>query len=101
MCDFRKEEDYEAYFPEGTVHEDEFFYTGDYNFVWDKAKNEKNLRDHGIDFKTAVLVFNDPYALEDQTISILNQKLVNVESVHQSMKRTRSIFPDLKECLVH
>ena len=42
MCDFRKEEDYEAYFPEGTVHEDEFFYTGDYNFVWDKAKNEKN-----------------------------------------------------------
>ena len=63
MSDYRKEEDSEAYFPEGTVHEDEFFYVGDYNFVWDKAKNEVNLRDHGIDFKTATLVFNDPYAL--------------------------------------
>ena len=65
MADYGKEEDNIEYFPEGTVHEDEFFYTGDYNFVWDKAKNEKNLRDHGIDFKTAALVFNDPYALEE------------------------------------
>lgn len=65
MDEYRKEEDSEEYFPDGTVHEDEFFYTGDYNFVWDKAKSEKNLRDHGIDFKTAALVFNDPYALEE------------------------------------
>ena len=33
MEEYRKEEDNEEYFPEGTIHEDEFFYTGDYNFV--------------------------------------------------------------------
>lgn len=69
-------EDNEEYFPKGTVHEDEFFYTGDYNFVWDKAKNEKNLRDHGVDFKTAALVFNDPYDWKSLMKSILNWKRV-------------------------
>ena len=44
-------EDNEEYFPKGTVHEDEFFYTGDYNFVWDKAKNEKNCEIMGLILK--------------------------------------------------
>ena len=54
------------YFPEGTVHGDEFFYTGNFNFIWDKAKNEINIKKHGIDFRTAALVFNDPFALEEE-----------------------------------
>lgn len=65
MDKYIKAEDQDGYFPEDTIHEDDFFYTGNFSFVWDKAKNEKNLRDHGIDFRTAALVFNDPYALEE------------------------------------
>lgn len=53
------------YFPYGTVHEDEFFETNQLKFVWDKAKNQHNIEDHGIDFRTAALVFNDPYAISD------------------------------------
>jgi uncharacterized DUF497 family protein len=29
-------------------------------FVWDGTKNEENLKKHGIDFNTAIFVFNDP-----------------------------------------
>lgn len=30
---------------------------------WDEAKNRRNLKKHGVDFETASLVFEDPYAL--------------------------------------
>jgi uncharacterized DUF497 family protein len=29
-------------------------------FEWDEAKNHSNLKKHGIEFKAAVLVFEDP-----------------------------------------
>lgn len=32
-------------------------------FDWDEAKNRRNVAKHGIHFETAVLVFEDPYAL--------------------------------------
>jgi uncharacterized DUF497 family protein len=32
-------------------------------FEWDEHKNRQNLRKHDIGFETAVLVFDDPYAL--------------------------------------
>lgn len=31
-------------------------------WTWDPEKNQRNLRDHKIDFPTAVQVFNDPLA---------------------------------------
>jgi hypothetical protein len=32
-------------------------------FEWDERKNLANQRKHGIDFQTACLVFDDPFAL--------------------------------------
>lgn len=32
-------------------------------FEWDEAKNQANIRKHGIDFAEAVYVFSDPFAL--------------------------------------
>jgi uncharacterized protein len=32
-------------------------------FEWDEAKNGRNLLKHDVRFETAVLVFDDPYAL--------------------------------------
>jgi uncharacterized DUF497 family protein len=32
-------------------------------FEWDEKKNRQNLRKHDIRFETAVLVFDDPYAI--------------------------------------
>jgi uncharacterized protein len=34
-------------------------------FEWDEAKNRQNLGKHGINFETAVLVFEDPHSLSD------------------------------------
>jgi hypothetical protein len=33
-------------------------------FEWDEDKNEQNLAKHGIDFETAILVFNDLQRIE-------------------------------------
>jgi uncharacterized protein len=32
-------------------------------FEWDEHKNQQNLRKHDVRFETAILVFDDPYAL--------------------------------------
>jgi len=32
-------------------------------FEWDEQKNRQNLRKHDVSFETAMLVFDDPYAL--------------------------------------
>lgn len=37
---------------------------GALQFEWDDAKAAQNLADHGVSFDAAVLVFNDPFALE-------------------------------------
>ena len=34
-------------------------------FEWDEAKNRSNFKKHGINFETAVVVFEDPYALSE------------------------------------
>ncbi len=57
----------DPYFPEGTIHEDVFTVLGDRLFVWDKPKNEANKQIHGIDFYTAIYVFNDEDRLEDDS----------------------------------
>ena len=54
-------DDNEHYFPEGTLHEDEQVQLNGMVFNWDKTKNEANKLNHGIDFYTAVCVFNDDY----------------------------------------
>lgn len=52
------------YFPPGTVSEDEFHTIGSMEFVWDKAKEQHNIEVHGIDFRTAALIFNDDARIE-------------------------------------
>ena len=32
-------------------------------YTWDEAKNKTNLAKHGVDFETAVLVFEDPFCI--------------------------------------
>ena len=38
-------------------------------FEWDENKNTQNLRKHDVRFETALLVFEDPYALTQQDSS--------------------------------
>jgi uncharacterized protein len=35
-------------------------------FEWDEAKNRRNLQKHDVRFETAVLVFDDPYAISQR-----------------------------------
>ena len=44
---------------------DVFFERGEYKFVWDSEKAEKNYKKHGINFEDAVLVFFDENLIDD------------------------------------
>ena len=35
-----------------------------FTFVWDEDKNQSNIKKHGIDFRTAAMVFKDDLRLE-------------------------------------
>jgi len=49
-------------------------------FEWDEEKALSNFRKHGISFKEAKTIFNDPYALTipDPRHSILEERWVDV-----------------------
>jgi len=38
-------------------------------FIWDENKNRQNLRKHDVRFETAVLVFDDPYAITQRDVT--------------------------------
>lgn len=38
-------------------------------FEWDEQKNRQNLCEHDVRFETAMLVFDDPYALTQRDFS--------------------------------
>lgn len=64
---------------------DHFYFINGTSFVWDEDKNARNIKKHGVDFKTAALVFNDDLRIEIpddyegeqryDTIGLVNQVL--------------------------
>ena len=54
------------------------------NFEWDEEKNQLNLKKHGIDFETAMLVFNDLQRIEiyDVEHSINEDRYNTIGMVH-------------------
>ena len=48
------------------------------NWEWDENKDKANLRDHGIEFETAILVFEDPL-------------MISVPDPHASEERWRTM----------
>ena len=88
-------------------------------FEWDKEKNRRNKKKHGISFETAALVFDDPFHLSRldrsvegesrwQTLGIAegmqillvahtwtekdNQEIVRIISARKATPRERSIY---------
>jgi uncharacterized DUF497 family protein len=53
-------------------------------FVWDENKNSENLRKHGIDFNTAIFVFNDPDYIKiyDEAHSINEERWDIIGMIH-------------------
>ena len=78
------------YFPPGTVSEDEFHTIGSMEFVWDKAKEQHNIEVHGIDFRTAALIFNDDARIEifDEENSIDEDR---IDAIGYPMKVAESL----------
>src|SRR5271169_5828876 len=43
-------------------------------FEWDERKNHQNLRKHDVRFETAVLVFDDPYAITQRDCAFVDEE---------------------------
>ena len=43
-------------------------------FIWDENKNRQNLRKHDVRFETAVLVFDDPYAITQPDVTLEDEE---------------------------
>ena len=43
-------------------------------FIWDENKNRQNLRKHDVRFETAVLVFDDPYAITQHDVTFEDEE---------------------------
>jgi hypothetical protein len=43
-------------------------------FEWDESKNRQNFRKHDARFETAVLVFDDPYAISERDLDFENEQ---------------------------
>src|SRR5580704_3566341 len=43
-------------------------------FIWDENKNRQNLRKHDVRFETAVLVFDDPYAITQRDVTFEDEE---------------------------
>jgi uncharacterized protein len=43
-------------------------------FTWDEHKNCQDLRKHDVRFETAVLVFDDPYAITQRDVTFEEEK---------------------------
>src|SRR6267378_3298323 len=43
-------------------------------FMWDENKNRQNLRKHDVRFETAVLVFDDPYAITQREVTFEDEE---------------------------
>ena len=63
---------------------DVYYFHEPFNFVWDVNKNQQNIKKHGIDFKTAAMVFDDDFRLEypDPEHSITEERYRTIGLVH-------------------
>ena len=43
-------------------------------FEWDEQKNRQNLHKHDVRFETAVLVFDDPYAITQRDVTFEDEE---------------------------
>ena len=50
-------------------------------FEWDEQKNRQNLRKHDVRFETAMLVFDDPYALTQRDFTSEEERWITVGAI--------------------
>jgi uncharacterized DUF497 family protein len=60
---------------------------------WDDVKNQRNLLEHDVRFETAIVVFEDPYALTEIDALFEDQERRNIAS-HRPSSCALSLFTD-------
>ncbi|MSP28411.1 MAG: BrnT family toxin [Methylococcales bacterium] len=73
-------------------------------FEWDDKKNANNIEKHGIDFLTAIAVFDDPKRLEEdstkpehgetriRTIGMVNSSVLVLTVIYTNREKNRRII---------
>ena len=63
------------------------------NFEWDDDKEQKNITKHGLDFRTAILVFGDANRIEmyDEAHSDMEDRYITIGAIVVYTERRDSI----------
>ena len=64
-------------------------------WTWDEAKNEANLRAHGLGFKTAAFVFDDPLSVTQEDPYPCEQRWRTIGMVGTQIVMVVHTWPDL------
>ena len=65
------------------------------NWTWDQAKNEANLKVHGLNCETAVFVFNDQMAMTQEDPFPYEQRWRTIGMVGTQVVMVVHTWPDL------
>lgn len=61
---------------------------------WDQEKNRENLRKHGLEFETAILVFDDPLAATDDDPYLYEQRWRTIGMIEGLLVLVVHTWPD-------
>ncbi|MBQ3295951.1 MAG: BrnT family toxin [Erysipelotrichaceae bacterium] len=70
-------------------------------FEWDDRKNRRNLRVHGIDFETAVRIFNDPDRIEfyDRDHSADEDRFITIGRIETTDNLICMVYTERKQMI--
>ena len=70
-------------------------------FEWDENKEKKNIIDHGIDFKTALLVFGDDNRIEkyDKKHSIYEDRYITIGEIGDMIAVIMVVYTERNEII--
>lgn len=70
-------------------------------FEWDDEKDRKNVSKHGIGFRTAILVFNDPNRLEmyDETHSLDEDRYLTIGEINGTFMVVTVVYTERPETI--
>jgi uncharacterized DUF497 family protein len=67
-------------------------------FEWDAQKSRQNLHKHAVRFETAVLVFDDPYAITQRDVTFEDEEhdeeVIRVISARAAESRERRAYEE-------
>ena len=71
------------------------------NFEWDDDKEQKNITKHGLDFRTAILVFGDANRIEmyDEAHSDMEDRYITIGAINGVVTVLYAVYTERRDSI--